>query len=617
MKIKLITAAIICINVLMLIQDIPINATLITVASLLMSFFIKKNGFRNFFKIAIMIISMVFLRLHFKILLDTECAVSFALILSSLKFWELNEENDHFNMFLILSLCECCVFLLNPTFFIFAFGLLKVFFFFYYILKIRNYDVTLLNFKRLLTLIAPAIVLSLVLFFTFPRFTQGFLNSTDIQAMVGGNTKINFDQLGSLSTSDEPAFRVRGLENSNLPFKILYWRSSILWHLNNKEWVSSNVSLKVDSLATDNEKLKYKVESLQKYKEYLPILDGPGSVITANLNFNSYSDSTFKLKVVSRGNLNYEAIGTYGLRLKTITPTMITKGLKLKHPSEAIKKTYFEKASNSPNDEERLRELVKIFRNRDFEYSLTPPLYASVEDFLAKGKLGYCSHFAAGFTYLARLYNLPSRMVSGYLGGEFNPYDGSVLVRERDAHVWVEVFIEKKGWVKIDPTGLVAPARLGMSAQDFNNSLNPFITVLNFKINRELFNFAALSNFSLWLDSINSRFSSELINFDRDKQLSTLRAFTPKNFSVGWIFAISLTLCLGLFWIFFFYYGKKKIHPQELRYQRFLKKMNSLGVIKEPSETISKFQSRAVEILPEQKSYVDGEVSHYIHTFYM
>jgi hypothetical protein len=618
MKLKLITALIITINVLLLIQDIPLNIIILTITGLVLSFLTSGKKLRPFLKVSLLIGSIILLRFHFKTLLVTECGVSFALILSSLKFWELDEERDHFNMFLILSLCECCIFLLNPTFIIFSLGLVKMLFFFYYILKIRNYDISLLNPKRLLLLITPSIILSLILFYTFPRFTQGFINTSDMQYIVsGGNSRIDFNQLGPLNTSSDPAFRVFGLGESNLPFKILYWRTAVLWNLSNQEWSTSNSNLKQETPVLINTKFKYDIEVLTNLKDLMPVLDGVSSIINSSLPFNSYSDGSYKLKTISRANLTYSLVGSYGDRLQENTKLMLKKGLKLRSKrKEEIFDAYFSNATNSSFDEVRLKELIKIFKEKIFQYSTSPPIYNTVEDFLLSGKDGYCSHFAAAFTFLARVYNLPARMVVGYLGGELNPYDSSVLVREMDAHAWVEVFLQDKGWVKVDPTALVAPERIMMTAQEFNNKLNPYITILNFQINREFFSFAILNSFSLWLDSLNTKFSTGILNFDREKQLAVLRSLTPGNLPVGWIFTLSLSSFLMIFWLIFFFYGKKRVDPDQKRYLLFLKKMKSQGLPKAQHETISQFHIRCRKDLPSDLNYIDSEVAHYIDSFY-
>ncbi|MBC7714782.1 MAG: DUF3488 domain-containing protein [Rhizobacter sp.] len=618
MKLKLITLFIIAINVLLLSQEIPFNVIALTISTLIFSLFIKNKIARNTLKIILLVGSIILLRYQFKTLLVTECGVSFVLLLSSLKFWELNEERDHFNMFLILSLCECSIFLLNPTFLIFTFGMAKMLFYFYYILKIRNYDITLLNPRRLLLLVTPSIILSLILFYTFPRFTQGFINSSDMQYIIsGGSSRLDFKQLGPLSVSSEQAFKVTGLEKTTLPVRILYWRTSVLWQLTGQEWSAANSNLKQINPVLIEPRFKYDVEVFQDFKEYMPVLDGSSSILNSNQNFNSYSDNSFRLKTMSRASLFYTVVGNYADRSKILTPIMEKKGLRLKSSRiDEIKKAYFENAENSSSDEARLRELVKIFKNRVFEYNLNPPAYNSIEDFILTGKSGYCSHFASAFTYLARVYNLPARMVNGYLGGQMNPFDGSVIVRELDAHIWVEVFLKEKGWVKVDPTALVAPARIEMSADDFNKKLNPYITIFNIKVDRDLLNFKFFENASLWLNSMNSKFNTNVFNFDREKQLAILKSFTPKSVSIGWIFSLSLSLFMMIFWLIFYLYGKEKISPDEKRYRRFLKRMNSYGVSKEHSETISRFRDRCLGLFPNEAPYINNEVAHYLVSFY-
>lgn len=618
MKLKFITLFIIATNVLILFQDIPNNIIALIMASLIFSLFITGKKARNIFKISLLFITFGLLRYHYNTLLVTESAVSFTLILSSLKFWELDSENDHFNMFLILALCECCVFLLNPLFFIFLFGITKMFYYFYFILRIRNYDISNLNFKRLLLLVCPSLILSLLLFYTFPRFTSGFINTSDMQYLIsGGNSKVNFKELGPLSLSSETAFKVYGLKEGSLPFKITYWRSAVLWQMINNEWSASSNNLKQTLSDVPEGKFKYEIELFTPFKEYMPVLDGNSYILSATQSFNSYADGSFRLKTVSRGSLNYSVVGSYGERPKNYSSLMEKKGLNLKsRRSEALRIKYFSKASNSPNDEVRLKELIQIFKNKNFEYTTNPPAYNSLEDFLSIGKSGYCSHFAAGFTYLARLYNLPARMVSGYLGGQYNPYDDSVIVKEMDAHAWVEVFIKSKGWVKIDPTVLVVPERATMSTEEFNNRLNPYITFLNFKINRDVFHFDAINNVSLWVDSLNSKFNTNIFNFDREKQLSILRSLTPGRLSVGWIFSITLIIFLGIFWLIFYFYGKGKTNPEMKRYLRFMKKMNSMGLKKAPHETISEFRLRCLSSIPSQSDYIESEVSNYLNIFY-
>ena len=81
-----------------------------------------------------------------------------------------------------------------------------------------------------------------------------------------------------------------------------------------------------------------------------------------------------------------------------------------------------------------------------------------IADFLFQRKAGHCEYFASSMAILLRAVGVPTRIVNGFRGGEFNDVTGSYLVRGRDAHSWVEVYFPRSGWISFDPTpaGLVA-----------------------------------------------------------------------------------------------------------------------------------------------------------------
>lgn len=618
MKLKLITAFIILINVLTLSQDLPLPVSFGAVCMLLLSFFISHKRARFIIKILLLLGSMYILRMQFKTLLVTECGVSFVIFLSSLKFWELDSENDHFNMFLILFLAECSLFLITPSFLMFFLGLLKMLFYFYYILKIRNYDIGLLNPKRLLILVTPSVIFALLLFYTFPRFTQGFMNSNDMQYLLsGGISQMEFSQLGPINLSKDPVFKVYGLVESNLNTSLLYWKSSVFWQISNSKINTANVNLKNQIPSSQTFKYKYNVTVSQSLKEYLPVLDSTGNIETSSLPFNRYDDGSFRLKTISRGTLEYRARSNYGDRVQNFNSLIERKALRL--DSRRIKKiseVYHVPENLETEDEIRLAQLKESFKSREFEYSTTPPIYDNIEDFILNGKKGYCTHFAFTFAYLARIYKIPSRVVMGYLGGELNPYDQSIIVRELDGHAWSEVYIKKKGWVRIDPTSFVAPERLKMSATDFNNSLEPYFSFLNINVAKNNFNFKIISNASLWISSLNGRLSGSMINFDREKQLQLLRSITPNNFPIGWVFVTSLILCLALFSLIFYFLGRPKVDVHEKRYLKLLKKMKSLGLEKHTSETATQFIERCKLEIPNEQLNLDKELELYVNSFY-
>jgi protein-glutamine gamma-glutamyltransferase len=106
-------------------------------------------------------------------------------------------------------------------------------------------------------------------------------------------------------------------------------------------------------------------------------------------------------------------------------------------------------AGRTGTDEERAERIVRFFLS-GFRYSLTDPA-SSIREFLFRKRAGYCEHFAAGLSLLLRGAGIPSRVAAGYLGGEWNGVGKYLIVRQSDAHAWVEAWIDGR-WVTLDAT---------------------------------------------------------------------------------------------------------------------------------------------------------------------
>jgi transglutaminase-like putative cysteine protease len=78
--------------------------------------------------------------------------------------------------------------------------------------------------------------------------------------------------------------------------------------------------------------------------------------------------------------------------------------------------------------------------------------FEPLEDFLFQQKQGHCEYFASAMAMLLRVAGVPSRSVNGYLGGEWNDYGRYLIIRQQNAHSWVEAYLDGVGWVTYDPT---------------------------------------------------------------------------------------------------------------------------------------------------------------------
>ncbi len=119
---------------------------------------------------------------------------------------------------------------------------------------------------------------------------------------------------------------------------------------------------------------------------------------------------------------------------------------------------------------------LQMIRNGNFVYTLNPPPLGrnSVDEFLFGTRRGFCEHYAGAFVVLMRALDIPARVVTGYQGGDINPVDGYMEVRQRDAHAWAEVWLADQGWIRVDPTAAVAPERVERGFQQLFGQTDGF-----------------------------------------------------------------------------------------------------------------------------------------------
>lgn len=97
---------------------------------------------------------------------------------------------------------------------------------------------------------------------------------------------------------------------------------------------------------------------------------------------------------------------------------------------------------------------VERFLRTQYTYTLDVPggEERPVETFLFDRRSGYCEHFASAMALMLRALGIPTRLVTGFLVQEWNPYGQYAIVRQGDAHAWVEAFLPESGWTRFDPT---------------------------------------------------------------------------------------------------------------------------------------------------------------------
>jgi hypothetical protein len=185
--------------------------------------------------------------------------------------------------------------------------------------------------------------------------------------------------------------------------------------------------------------------------------------------------------------------------------------------------------------------VLDYLRRGGFQYSLSPPRLGanSVDELLFTTREGFCGHYASAFVMLMRAGGVPARVVTGYVGGEWNRFGRYLLVRQSDAHAWSEVWLDGSGWVRVDPTAVVAPERLSSELDDALGA-----AAAGDQGAQESSWFGA--SVQAW-QAMNAWWQDEFIQFNMAKQLNLLGSLGLK--SRDWEGLVMLLAAGGTLWL--------------------------------------------------------------------
>jgi hypothetical protein len=223
-----------------------------------------------------------------------------------------------------------------------------------------------------------------------------------------------------------------------------------------------------------------------------------------------------------------------------------------------------------------------------------------MDDFIFGSRQGFCEHYASAFVYLMRAAGVPARVVIGYQGGTLNPQDDYMIVRQSDAHAWAEIWLDDRGWVRVDPTAAVSPERIdrGIASAGLEESKLPFMLVANSKW---------LLQLRYSLDSLNHNWNRWVVGFNDKKQQELFALLGVENVDKATLFSwmvVAMTLVGGLvfFWVFKQGVKKSKRDVACYYYNIFCRKLEKAGLLKQPSESADEFLVRVLQSFPELKS---------------
>jgi transglutaminase-like putative cysteine protease len=459
-------------------------------------------------------------------------------------------------------------------------------------------------------LLAQSVPLMLVLFLLFPR-VPGPLWGLPRDAFAGVSGLSDTMTPGSLSSlvlSDAVAFRVRF--DAQIPrAKDLYWRGPVMWDFDGRTWSAQFFVYTAPGIEAAGDPVAYEVTLEPHNRRWLFALDLPAvvpprSVVSTDYQLYSVQPVTSRLRYDMTSFLNArfgEVENRFAVRRALQVPPRsnpraqeLGRALRQKHA----------------DDEQIIAEMLGMFR-RNFVYTLEPPLLGEdpVDEFLFSTRSGFCEHYASAFAVVMRAAGIPTRIVTGYQGGEVNALGNYLIVRQADAHAWTEVWLTNRGWVRVDPTFAVAPVRVdtGISAAVPRTDSLPLMV-------RTPWEFLRQARFA-W-DYMASAWNQWVLGYTPERQRSLLAHAGLDDATWEKLTAILLVVA-GVIVAMFTALALRQLKsrtrdPVAIAYRRYCDKLRRRGLTREAAEGPVDYASRIERLRPELTPAVEAITRLYI-----
>ena len=365
-------------------------------------------------------------------------------------------------------------------------------------------------------ILVQALPLMAAFFILFPR-AQGplwALPRDSRTAQSGLSETMSPGNIANLIKSDAVAFRVQ-FHDKLPPYQSLYWRGPVLVEFDGATWkMPQFIGQGHFNYARRERPTRYEVSLEPHEKTWLFALDVPGdlpprSTLLSDLQLRAHRPIVQPLRYEVTSYLGYQ----YGHGTSQYQRDINLRFDETRNPrTVALGRQW--KAEN-PDPRLILQKASRLFTMGGYQYTLEPPLLDPVspyDDFLFSSKQGFCEHYSGAFVLLMRASGIPARVVTGYQGGEVNPINNELIVRQADAHAWAEIWVAEEGWVRIDPTAAVSPLRVEGGV---NAALGP-IGVIPSLIAADRFGILASLRYA-W-QSMNSRWEQWVVGYNMDRQ---------------------------------------------------------------------------------------------------
>ncbi len=476
--------------------------------------------------------------------------------------------------------------------------------------------------KTISILLIQSTVLAVVLFIVFPRLSPFWQVPSAKSAQTGLSDEVSPGDIANLALSNDLAFRV-DFKGGQIPnYSKLYWRAMTLELYDGRKWTRANniyrkaKETKPFKPETSGQAINYDIIVEPSFQSWLY---GLAIAQSTDIQIKNSSDYTIQTRNIISQISHYE-INSYLNTSLDLSIDDITKKRNLsivQGSNPKLERLGRELKSKYVSPQERSNAILAMFRAEQYFYTLKPPLLTnnSLDQFFFNTQAGFCVHYASSYTYLMRAAGIPARVVTGYLGGEYNntsneplsntvkQQGGHLSVYQYDAHAWSEIWLEGIGWFRVDPTAAVDPERVesGWSSAllEQQSSLNNDFVDLY-----QLRNIAWLNALRLQLDALDYQWTRWVLGYSTKKQFDLLKRWFGKDIPwkvsavvVGSLIIFMLLLnSLSRFSLWWF--KAKQATPWLVLYNKLRLKLVNKGLKPTSNITPSSFALLVTEQLP-------------------
>lgn len=478
-------------------------------------------------------------------------------------------------------------------------------------------------------IVALAAPLTIVLFLLFPRI-QGPLWGLPSDANAGRtglSDQMTPGNIAKLAMSRDIAFRAQFF-GAVPPNAALYWRGIVLDRFDGRTWTHRPMRYDdrhaADALIAQGDPLRYRITQEPGSRPWLFALDMPQAAPALPDNpVRLTPDMQLLARRPVDARVRYDVVSAPRY---TLQPELGKADLQ---PWLALPPGYNPRTlqfatslrRSIPDNAERIAAVLAFFRDDryGFRYTLEPPLLGrnGVDEFLFVTRAGFCEHYAGAFTVLMRAMGIPARVVTGYQGGEINPVDGFMTVRQSDAHAWAEVWLPQRGWVRVDPTAAVSPSRIERSVAVAPTTEPMLGGLINLDTGRD--SWIAALRFR-W-DALDNSWNQWVLNYTPERQKNLLHSLGFGN--IGWPTMVLLMCAIGAIAMLIvavpLLAGRRNSDPVEALYAVLCKRMERRGFPRNPHEGPRTYAGRLsanAALAPAVQEALQGFLSLYEQTRY-